>query len=250
MTRILTLSLVLALSVVALAGCGQSEQEPASEDQDQQGQQEKASPDAASEEGDAPQEAEPSTPTVSSILSGFSDVGSLKYDVVVNPANGEEHTATVWWKGDQTKAESTMSMQGRDVDGVYLLDESKNEAIAYSSDMGRAIKMDYSRVKKQVGISPEEQTSEIQSGAPKITSTNEVWDGKDCVVVEYTDDQGNTGKTWIWKEHGLPVRSVHQTSQGESVMELKNIEFTNIPDSEFELPAGVEVMELPTGIMN
>ena len=36
------------------------------------------------------------------------------------------------------------------------------------------------------------------------------------------------------------------TAQGTMTVEYKNIDFSNIPDSEFELPPGVQIMEMPT----
>jgi len=50
---------------------------------------------------------------------------------------------------------------------------------------------------------------------------------------------------WLWTRHGWPIRTETVTAKGTSVVELKNIDFGNIPDSMFELPAGVQIMELP-----
>ena len=38
------------------------------------------------------------------------------------------------------------------------------------------------------------------------------------------------------------------TSEGKMIMEYKNIEFVDIPDSMFELPAGVQIMEMSGGM--
>jgi len=35
------------------------------------------------------------------------------------------------------------------------------------------------------------------------------------------------------------------TDEGMVIVEYKNIEFVDIPDSMFELPEGVEIMEMP-----
>ena len=74
---------------------------------------------------------------------------------------------------------------------------------------------------------------------------SEVVDGKDCWVVE-ASAEGVSTKYWIWKEKGFPVKVEVDTAEGKTTMEYKNIDFGNIPDSEFELPAGVQIMEMPT----
>ncbi|NLB18936.1 MAG: hypothetical protein GX825_09475 [Syntrophomonadaceae bacterium] len=49
---------------------------------------------------------------------------------------------------------------------------------------------------------------------------------------------------WIWKDYGLPLK-VETIVEGESlVIEYKNINIGEIDDSMFELPAGIEVMDL------
>jgi outer membrane lipoprotein-sorting protein len=68
-------------------------------------------------------------------------------------------------------------------------------------------------------------------------------DGKVCLVVEYSYG-GAKIKSWIWKEHGFPVRTETTTADGTTIIEFKNIDFGNIPDSMFEIPAGVQIIEM------
>jgi outer membrane lipoprotein-sorting protein len=63
-------------------------------------------------------------------------------------------------------------------------------------------------------------------------------------VVEYTvPAEQTTVKMWIWKEYGFPIRAEMTTSAGTTIAEYRNLDFSDIPDSLFELPPGVEIME-------
>jgi outer membrane lipoprotein-sorting protein len=61
-------------------------------------------------------------------------------------------------------------------------------------------------------------------------------------VVEYSYG-GATVKSWIWKEHGFPIRTETTTSEGTVIVVFRDIDFGDIPDSMFELPPGVQIME-------
>jgi len=80
--------------------------------------------------------------------------------------------------------------------------------------------------------------------APETVST-EVLDGKTCLVVKYTIATKEV-KMWLWTKYGIPIKTETTTTKGTSVVELKNIEFSNISDSIFELPAGVQIMTIPS----
>ena len=72
----------------------------------------------------------------------------------------------------------------------------------------------------------------------------EILDGKECLVVEYTvPAEQTTVKMWRWKEYGLPIRAEMTTSAGTTMAEYRNLDFGDIPDNMFELPAGVQMME-------
>jgi hypothetical protein len=65
-------------------------------------------------------------------------------------------------------------------------------------------------------------------------------------------------KEWIWEEKGLPVRIQSTTSHGTSTKDYINYDFSDIPDSMFQLPVGAQISSLgsasgiptsfPTGI--
>ncbi|HEX7474807.1 MAG TPA: hypothetical protein VF318_02485, partial [Dehalococcoidales bacterium] len=57
-------------------------------------------------------------------------------------------------------------------------------------------------------------------------------------------------KVWLWQDKGLPVRIQSTTSSGITTIDFKNYDFSDIPDSQFDLPAGAQIstFNLPTGL--
>jgi len=107
----------------------------------------------------------------------------------------------------------------------------------YLPEQSMAMKMDLAQAPK----SATEEAGSILDYNPTVVGTETI-DGKVCLVVEYTAE-GATTKAWIWEEHGFPIRVEATTSEGTTIVEYKNIEFVDIPDSEFELPEGVQIIE-------
>ncbi len=121
---------------------------------------------------------------------------------------------------------------------VYLVDSDAKTMYTYIPAQNMAMKMDFSQA-------PEAATESLDlEGYNPVVIGTETLDGKVCLVVEYTV-QGIKTKSWIWKEKGFPIRMETATPQGTMVMEFKNIEFVDIPDSIFELPAGVQIVQIP-----
>lgn len=121
---------------------------------------------------------------------------------------------------------------------VYLIDSDAKTMYTYIPSQNMAMKMDFSQA-------PEAATEslDLEGYNPVVIGTMTL-DGKVCLVVEYTVQEIKT-KSWIWKEKGFPIRMEMATPQGTMVMEFKNIEFVDIPDSMFELPAGVQIVQIP-----
>ncbi len=77
----------------------------------------------------------------------------------------------------------------------------------------------------------------------------ETVDGHPCDVYRFVDPsiQGTT-TAWVWTEKQFPVRMELEGSNGKTVVELTNIQLgVAVPDAAFQLPAGVQVMELGAG---
>jgi outer membrane lipoprotein-sorting protein len=109
----------------------------------------------------------------------------------------------------------------------------------YMPEENMAMEMTFSPPAK----SAVEEAQSVADYNPTVVGTETI-DGKVCLVVEYTAD-GTATKMWIWKEHAFPIRVEVTTTEGKTIVEYKNIAFVDIPDSEFVLPEGVEIVEVP-----
>jgi len=121
---------------------------------------------------------------------------------------------------------------------VTLLDMDAHTMYLYYPDQNMAMKITYEQPESAI-----DKAQAITDYNPTIIG-HETMDGKVCLVVEYTIE-GQTATMWIWEQHGFPIRVEMTTAEGKIIIEYKNIEFVDIPDSMFELPAGVEIMEMP-----
>ncbi len=69
--------------------------------------------------------------------------------------------------------------------------------------------------------------------------------GYDCDVYQFTDPAGEgTVTAWVWREQQFPVKVELNGPDGLTVAELTNIQLgAPVEESDFVLPAGVEVKE-------
>ena len=74
----------------------------------------------------------------------------------------------------------------------------------------------------------------------------ETVDGYACDIYRFTDPEaGGTVTAWVWKEKMFPIRFEIEGTDGKMLVELSNIQLgANIPDADFQLPAGVQVMDM------
>jgi outer membrane lipoprotein-sorting protein len=74
----------------------------------------------------------------------------------------------------------------------------------------------------------------------------ETVDGYACDIYRFTDpEDGSLVTAWVWKDKMFPVRFEVEGDKGSMLIELSNLQLgATIPDSAFELPAGVQVMDM------
>jgi hypothetical protein len=84
----------------------------------------------------------------------------------------------------------------------------------------------------------------IEKEGGKILA-NETFLGKDCIVVEVTEqgDEGQSMKTKMWYYKGIPLKMANDFYTMEATKFEENI---SIPDNKFEVPAGIEIAEMPS----
>ena len=174
----------------------------------------------------------PSEETLGEILGRGAGIDSVKYDMLITAPGAPTVTQTIWVK--QNKMRTEMTEQEEPI--IILVDFDAGTMYMYMPEQNMAMKVDFGQAAK----SAVEEAQSIPNYNPHIIGT-ETRDGKVCLVVEYTVEQV-TVKMWIWKEHGFPIRIETTTTEGKTIIEFKNIEFVDIPDSKFELPPGVQVM--------
>ncbi|MGM0482551.1 MAG: DUF4412 domain-containing protein [Patescibacteria group bacterium] len=176
---------------------------------------------------------------VFSLLSDARSIGSLKYDVTIE-SDGETTSGTFWQKGENIKMEG--EMEGQEM--VSIVDNEEKVAYVYIPAQGIATKVDLGEVEEARQASMKSQTEEISDHDIEVLG-EEVIDGKECVVIQYSDENTKT-KTWIWKEHGLPVKIEAEGEDTLTIIKAESIEIDGVSDDVFELPDDVEITEMPT----
>jgi len=119
-----------------------------------------------------------------------------------------------------------------------LVDRTEGVIYAYSPDMEAAIKLP-PEVSK--GEESKTVTIDVDSFDPAVPIVgSETIDGTDCWVVDATlGEEKKETKVWVGKEDGL-LRQVER--EGE-VVKFTYDKINAVPDSEFELPEGIKIMD-------
>lgn len=83
-----------------------------------------------------------------------------------------------------------------------------------------------------------------QQHAEKIGS--DTIEGHACDLYRYTDSEtGELTTVWVWKDKMFPLKFEIEAKQGKTLIELSNIQLgAAISDDVFQLPAGIQVMDM------
>ena len=179
------------------------------------------------------------TSSLTEILATAKNLPSYTLDMVTSYPGEEVVTARLWVKDGSRKLESTA--EGETM--IYLLQAATQSSYIYFPGSKTGMQLDWGTAQTTAEEMLGEQLTDLETYQPTIVG-EEILDGKDCLVTQWTTE-GMEGKSWIWKEYGLPIRT-EMTVEGEtSVTELKNIQIGSIADSEFELPDDIQITLLP-----
>lgn len=173
--------------------------------------------------------------SLSDLLGKAKGIGSCKYDLEITSPEVPAVTQKVWVKENNMR----MEMTAEEMTVVTIMKGDEQALYMYHPEENRAMKMDFHKAPE----SAIEEVVAIEGYDPTVIGTETI-DGKLCTVVEYTVPEGEA-TMWIWQKHGFPIRTEMTMPRGTLRMEWKNIEFDDISDSMFELPAGVRIMEIP-----
>ena len=123
---------------------------------------------------------------------------------------------------------------------INIINHATNTMYIYIPEQNMAFKATYDPSQ----TSPLNDVQSINQYNPTVTGTETI-DGKLCSIVEYSVS-GMSVKMWLWQEKGFPLKVITNTNAGTTTVEYKNIEFIDIPDSQFEIPDGVQIMDMPS----
>jgi len=155
------------------------------------------------------------------------------YEVTMTSPEGETITQVV-----KLEAGEPVRMKIEQEEGWMIMDMAEKMMYMYSPEAGGALKMPM-----DVGEGAEEMpvigTEDFETDVPIMSS--DTLDGVECWVVEtLLEEKDEASKVWIDKEYGL----LRQAQQGEEIVKFAYDKINAVPDSAFELPKGVEVMDM------
>lgn len=177
--------------------------------------------------------------TLEELFSRAGDISQMSYDMYVTDTKGDLIVSKVYIQGTKMRTES--EIQG---EKAVMLGDTAGDLYTYYPEKNSAIKISMAADEEvEVEKTPVEMLGEVIDSLTVIGT--ETVDGKKCTVVLYTiADTNYSQKMWVWEKYGMPIKVETTTAEGTMTIEYKNIDFGKIPDSQFELPAGVQVLDL------
>lgn len=203
--------------------------------------------DNESESGEPPEQEEESssdqeTPAPSAaelIAKGLDNSKGYSYDYVVTMPDGSTLAHKMWVKEKKMRSEMEnpqggdpiLSIVDLDKQMVYMLQPQMNQAIALSLENSDT---EYT--------SPKDYLSDADDQNMVFVRRDE-FEGKKCLVYEMPVEGGKS-EMWIWEDGSMPLKVV-TTVDGETVTaEFRNFTMGDLEDSLFEIPEGVQVMDM------
>ena len=158
---------------------------------------------------------------------------------MVQTTQGMEIKGKIYVKGNKSRVD--MNMMGQQTQTISRLDKQTVWLVHPNQGF-------YMEMPVNPG-SPEllRDDAELKKYASKKKVGTETVNGYKCDKYEITYHDASLGKmtTWISKKLNFPVKVIQKGPQGESTVEYRNIKTGNVPDSLFELPPGMQKMQMP-----
>jgi hypothetical protein len=178
--------------------------------------------------------------SLNDLLAKVESIPAIKYDLMKTLSDGTEYTSSkVWVKGSKTRCEL---IKDEEIEGVILMDSDEQVAYQYDPEAETSREMDYNLALTMIPKPVAERVKTFiesyeEAGMPSIET--ETIEGKVCTVLGMKVPGGVAEKKmWIWQDYGLPIREEMTTMSDTTRTDMQNIDFGDIPDSMFELPAG------------
>ncbi len=223
--------LLAAVMVIMVSGCGGAKPAPA---EPAPAEAPAAETPAAAEETDSSGLFQLMESSVDYMAKGVS------YDYVMT-AGGETirtHYAfkngMVRFEGGAAGAENIMITRD---DGIYMINLAEKTGFKMPKPEGADTGTDGTG-----DLKPEET---MDRDAVKIIGSEDV-NGEPCHVLTTKDTvAGYDMKMWVHKKYGIMMRMEAETAEGQMKIEITNLKVGDVADSEFEIPADVQMMEMP-----
>lgn len=229
-SRLATVLLSLVFFVSLMTGCGGGDN-PA---KDQQSTEVKTEPAGETKLNDA-----------KSIFSKATEIKCMSYNMTITTEGMPETKSKFWVKGNKVKMQGAVEGMG---EMIFYSDTDKKVAFNYIPSEKIATKIDYSQAEAQQGDTPLDYSKDLDGKNFKEVG-NENVNGYDCVVYEVSDEAG-TNKIWVTKEYGIPAKVESKIEGKLAIINFADISTSEIPDSEFELPTGTQVMDMNNMMQN
>jgi outer membrane lipoprotein-sorting protein len=148
-------------------------------------------------------------------------------------------TMTIYQKGNKMREE--MSVGG--MDAVVIINGDTQTSYTYMPSLKMATKMPYDS--SAIIQGSWENSTDALDYNPTIVGTETI-DGKSCTVIAWEVTGEGSMKEWVWTENGFPLKMEVTYSGMTTTMEYSNVDFSDISDSTFELPADAQIIDAGT----
>ncbi len=230
MKKLIGLAMILCLLLVtcALAGCGGGSSDG------EQNEPAEVTENAGAENPETSED----TLTLEEIFTRSSSIESLTFEWEMTGANGVASNGTEYIQGSNIR----MDMNAQGMGQVTMLyNADTREAWMINLDENTAMKLGSNDAETE-SVNPLEPLTGYPQDMYNIVG-QETIDGKKCTVIEMTDDNGYT-KMWVWEQYGFPLKMEMIIEGNQINYEYKNVSFDTISDSVFEVPAGVQIIDM------
>lgn len=236
MKKILALFLMAVLATTLFAGCSKPATEPATEP---------AEPTAEAPAEPAPAAEETTDKDgILKLMGGSQDVmkNGFSYDYLMTIGT-ETSTSHFSFKGENVRMEivqeenpSIMITKGKE---MFIINPQDKTGFKMSTDTSADAN---SAVNPAGDVKPEEN---MDKDNLKVIGKEDV-NGEPCYVVQTKNIIGQYEmKMWIHRKYGIMMKMEAEAPEGKMLVEVKNLKVGDVPESEFEIPSDIKIMEMP-----
>lgn len=174
------------------------------------------------------------------LMKSAHEVPGMSYEMV-STITSEGQTMTSTSKMWMSKEKMRMETETNGMKSI-MITNAKGEFFMYDEASNTAMKMSDTEDQDQFADQWAEDESDLDN--MKIVGQEKL-DGYNCVVVSVTDMENDT-KMWLRKDIGMPVKVESKMEDGSMVIEYKNYKIGAQADSLFQVPAGAQIMDMPS----